>query len=501
MEHDKLIAMVRRFPDKPGVYLMHDESGKAIYIGKAKSLRKRVSSYFRHRNFASPRLARLVSDIADISTIRTESEAEALILESRLIKHYQPFFNVDLKMGETYPYIRITDEDFPRAQVTRYKQDDGSLFIGPFVKVRDLRGLLRLAERYFPLRTCSIPMRSDTVPVRDRPCMRHTLGRCLAPCVGYCTESGYRERVADVALLLQGRGSDLVERLRKRMDAAALRMDFEEAAHFRDTIRAIWRVSRQRLSSSANAGEDWTPLQRLAQILGLSVLPWRIDGFDISHTGGEQTVGVAVVFEQGIANPSLYRRFNIRTVDDVDDFRSMEETLLRRYKKCIEAQEPLPQLILIDGGPVQLDFAMRSLETLGLGKIAAVALAKREEELFVPGAEEPIRLDRSDPGLRLLQRVRDEAHRFAITSHRRRRDKKFTRSALEDIPGIGKNRASQLLSRVGSVRALSAMSAEELAAIPGVGFVLARRIADALGISPEENNPGYTGDTLEARNS
>lgn len=499
MERESLLAMVRRFPDKPGVYLMHDAEGKTIYIGKAKSLRKRVSSYFRHQHFASPRLARLVAEISDISTIRTESEAEALILESRLIKHYQPFFNVELKMGEAYPYIRITQEDFPRALVTRFKQDDGSLYLGPFVGVRDLRGLLRLVERYFPLRTCSLPMRADTPPVRERPCMRHALGRCLGPCVKLCTEAEYRERVADVVLLLQGRGVDLVERLRKRMDAAARRMDFEEAARFRDTIRAIWRVSRQRLSSTTTAGEDWAPLQRLQHVLGLSVLPWRIDGFDISHTGGEQTVGVVVVFEQGVSNPSFYRRFNIRTVEGIDDFHSMEETLLRRYRKCLEAQEPLPQLILIDGGPVQLDFAGRALESLGLSSIATVALAKREEELYLPGRKDPIRLGRTDPGLKLLQRVRDEAHRFAITSHRRRRGKKFTRSTLEDIPGIGKNRASQLLSRFGSMRALMTLSARELAAVPGVGPVLANRIAEALGMSTAEDSQDISEETVEAR--
>lgn len=497
MDRGELLAMTRRFPDKPGVYLMHDEQGQTIYIGKAKSLRRRVSSYFRHRTYASPRLARLVNDIRDISTIRTESEAEALILESRLIKHYQPFFNVDLKMGETYPYIRITAEDFPRALVTRFKGSDDSLYIGPFVKVGDLRGLLRLAERYFPLRTCSIPMTKESVPVRERPCMRHTLGLCLAPCVKLCTEGEYRERVADVALLLQGRGVDLVDRLHKRMDAASRALKFEEAARFRDTIRAIWRVSRQRLSMTTTAGEDWAPLSRLGQILGLSVLPWRIDGFDISHTGGGDTVGVAVVFEQGLPNPSLYRRFNIRTVRDVDDFRSMEETLKRRYDKCLEAQEPLPQLILIDGGPVQLDFACRALGALGLGDIPVVALAKREEEIYTPGEKTPIKLDLADLGLRLLQRVRDEAHRFAVTSHRKRRNRKFTRSTLEDIPGIGKNRASQLLSRFGGMEAICSLTERELAAVPGVGPVLAGRIVSALTMRCDEDN-SYE-NTVEAR--
>ncbi|MDR3254100.1 MAG: excinuclease ABC subunit UvrC [Synergistaceae bacterium] len=478
--------MIRKFPDKPGVYLMHDCGGNTIYIGKAKSLKKRVSSYFRHTGFALPRLAKLVSEITDISTIRTESDAEAMILESRLIKMYQPFFNVEMKTGERYPFIKITQEDFPRVVVTRNRLDDGSVYIGPFVKVRALRELLRLAERYFALRTCATALYAEKPPSRERVCMRHTLGLCLGPCVKNCTEAAYRERVADLVLLLQGKGADLANRLHKRMDAAARRLEFEDAARLRDTIRAIWRVSRQRLSTpgmSDEEGRDWSPLKRLQEALALSLLPWRIDGFDISHTAGESTVGVVVVFEQGVANNSLYRRFNIKTVDDIDDFRSMEETLSRRYKKCIESQEPLPQLIMIDGGPVQLDFARRALLSLGLESIPMVALAKREEELFVPDRKEPIRLGLDDPGLKLLQRVRDEAHRFAITSHRKRRDKKFGRSSLEDIPGLGKNRVAQLLSRFGSMRAIAKLERGELAAVPGVGPVLAERIINALDIS------------------
>ena len=488
MDRESLIKMVRRFPDKPGVYLMHDEGGRTIYIGKAKSLRKRVSSYFRQGSFASPRLAKLVSQIVDISTIRTESDAEAMILESRLIKLYQPFFNVELKMGERYPFIKITQEDYPRALVTRFKQDDGAVYVGPFVKTRDLRALLRLAERYFPLRTCGLTLEKGKKPARERPCMRHTLGLCLAPCVYPEVEPKYRERVADLILLLQGRGADLANRLHKRMDAAAGRLEFEEAARLRDTIRSIWRVNRQRLSAPAmseDSRDDWIPLKRLQEVLGLPLLPWRIDGFDISHTGGDNTVGVVVVFEQGIANNSLYRKFNIKTVPGIDDFRSMEETVERRYKRVLESEEPLPQLILIDGGPVQLDFARRALHTLKLDKVAAAALAEREEELFVPGSSEPIRLDRHDPGLRLLQRVRDEAHRFAVSSHRQKREKKFSKSALEDIPGMGKNKVAQLLSRFGSVRAIAKLDEKELATVPGVGPVLAARVLKALDISAD----------------
>ena len=485
MDNESLLKMVRRFPDKPGVYIMHGEGGGALYIGKAKSLKKRVSSYFRHATFASPRLNRLVSDIRDISTIRTENEAEAMILESRLIKLYEPYYNVKLKMGERYPFIKITNEDFPRAIVTRHKLSDGAVYMGPFVHAGQLRGLLRISERYFPLRVCSLPLKAGAIH-RERPCMRHMLGLCLAPCAGNCAETKYRERVADLIMLLQGRGADLSGRLHKRMDAAARRLEFEEAARLRDTIRAIWRVNRQRLATPAMSGEnsnDWIPLKRLQEALGLRTLPWRIDGFDISHTAGENTVGVVVVFEQGIPNNSLYRRFNIKTVEGADDFRSMEETLSRRYKRCVESQEPMPQLILIDGGPVQLDFALSALDSLGLAQIPAVSLAKREEEIFLPDKKEPLRLDSNDPGLLLLQRIRDEAHRFAVSSHRQSREKKFSRSVLEDIPGMGKNRVAQLLSRCGSVRAIARLRQDELAAIPGVGPILAERVAKALDVT------------------
>ena len=368
LNKEELIKFVKGFPDRPGVYLMRDENGEIIYVGKAKSLRKRVSSYFRHTH-ASPRLNKLVDTIRDISTMRTESEIEALILENRLIKLYQPFFNVDLKMNERYAYIKITAEKHPRIIVTRVKMDDGAVYIGPYVRVSEVRALLRLVERYLPLRSCG---GAEAKPQNGRPCMKYSLGRCLAPCCGLCTENEYRDRVADVALLLQGHGAELVERLRKRMDKAAREMKFEEAAHLRDTIRAIWRVSRQQNTiPEIPSGKDnfWEVLNSMQRVFNLPVLPWRIDGFDISHSAGNFTVGVAVVFEQGYPNPSLYRKFNIRTVEGIDDFRSMKETLTRRYKRCLEGQEPLPQLILIDGGPVQLEFAMQALDDLGIHNI------------------------------------------------------------------------------------------------------------------------------------
>ncbi|MGD9667074.1 MAG: GIY-YIG nuclease family protein [Synergistaceae bacterium] len=481
LKREDLLNHIKAFPDKPGVYMMRDPDGKIIYVGKAKSLKKRVSSYFRHSNFASPRLRKLVDTISDISTIRTETEIEALILENRLIKLYQPFFNVDLKMNERYAYIKVTSEKFPRLVVTRHKQDDGAVYIGPFVRVSEVRELLRLIERYLPLRYCKGKITEPNKKIR--PCMRHSLGHCLAPCAGLCTENEYRERAADVIMMLQGKGLELVEKLRKKMDRSAQNLEFEEAASLRDTIRAIWRVSRQRNNiPEIEAGRDnfWETLNRLQDVLKLPMLPWRIDGFDISHTAGKETVGVVVVFEQGYPNTSLYRRFNIKTVEGIDDFRSMKETLLRRYKRCMDGQEPMPQLILIDGGPVQLEFAMEALKELEIIGIPIISLAKENEEIYIPDQKEPICLDHTDPALRLLQHVRDESHRYAITSHRTARGKNFRRSKLEDVPGVGRTKAAQLITKFGSTRAIMDTAEEDLASAPGIGRTLAKRIQQHL---------------------
>lgn len=478
---ESIKAKMRSLPNRPGVYLFHGEDGTVLYVGKAKSLRKRVGSYFRHRHFASPRLHKLVQSIRDLSFIRTGSEAEALVVEARLIKKYQPFFNVELKMGERYPYVRVTAEAFPRLVITRHREDDGSVYVGPFTKVGELRQLLRLIERYFPLRTCSADFSRG--PIRDRPCVRHALGRCSGPCAGMISQSVYQETVADVLLLLQGNAADLVERLRRRMDRLAGCMEFEEAAKIRDTIRAIWRFTRQRISLALKDDLDsdtWKTLLRLQDILKLQTLPWRIDGFDISHMSGHETFGVAVVFEQGVANPSLYRRFGIKTQEGIDDFRSINETVSRRYSRVLEGEEPLPQLILIDGGPQQLRFAGEALKDLGLEDLPRVALAKREELLFLPDREAPLRLSLDDPALQLLQRVRDEAHRFAITTHRAGRNRRLSRSVLEDAPGIGKKRAAMLLGKFGSVQRIVALKPEELALVPGIGLATARKILNYL---------------------
>lgn len=490
LKREELLQHIKKFPEKPGVYLMRDSDDNIIYVGKAKSLKKRVSSYFRHANFASPRLRKLVETISDISTIRTESEIEALILENRLIKLYQPFFNVDLKMNERYAFIKVTPEKFPRLVVTRVRTEDGGIYIGPFVRVAEVRELLRLIERYLPLRSCSGDISRQK---QLRPCMKYSLGRCLAPCFGLCTESEYKDRAADVLMLLQGHGAELVEKLRKKMDLASKKLAFEEAARLRDTVRAIWRVSRQRntIPDIPSAEENyWATLNSMQKIFKLPILPWRIDGFDISHTSGNQTVGVVVVFEQGYPNTSLYRRFNIKSVEGIDDFRSMKETLTRRYQHCLDGQEPLPQLILIDGGPVQLEFAIAALDELNIKNIPIISLAKEFEEVYIPNVSEPVRLDYTDPVLRLLQHVRDESHRYAITSHRAARGKSFRRSILEDIPGIGRAKAAHLITMFGSARAISGLDEDVLAAAPGIGRALAKRIKERLKTRDDNGEEG-----------
>jgi excinuclease ABC subunit C len=492
---ERITKLLKKLPDRPGVYLMRDAAGEVIYVGKAKSLKKRVSSYFRHDSFASPRLRKLVQSIEDISVIRTESEVEALILEAKLIRKYSPFFNVDLKMSDRYPYIKITRELFPRIVVTRQRGKDDALYFGPYVSAGDVRSLLRLIERYFPLRICARDIDASTPEKNGRPCLHYSLGRCLGPCAGLVSPGEYRERVDDVILLLQGQSSEVVERLRKRMDRAAKSLAFEEAARLRDTIRAIWRITRQRITSPLREdfdGDMWQCLNRLQQELRLPVIPWRIDGFDISHMSGRETYGVVVVFEQGSPNTSLYRRFRIKTVEGVDDFRSLEETVTRRYGQSLKGSEPLPQLVLIDGGPVQLEFARKALDALGLKDLPAVSLAKQEELIYHTPGEEPLRLDFGDSALRLLQRVRDESHRFAIESHRASRSARLRRSVLEEVPGIGRHRAAQLLGRFGSVRNMAAMAAEELATVPGIGPAMAERILSVLkenagGIEQEKN--------------
>ena len=484
---EKISAILKTLPERPGVYLMRDIDGKIIYVGKAKKLKRRVSSYFRHSH-SSPRLRKLVELIEDISTIRTETEAEALIVEAKLIRRYSPFFNVELKMSDKYPYVKITNEDYPRIEITRHKSDDGAVYLGPFVDAGNIRNLMRLAERYFPLRVCRSKISPDS---KKRPCVEYSLGRSMGACSGLCSLSEYRERVADLILLFEGKQPELVERLRERMNQSAKKLEFEKAARYRDTIRAVWKLSRQKISSALQEdldNETWKVLNRVQELLGLEVLAWRIDAFDISHTHGHDTYGCCVVFEQGRPSPNLYRRFKIRSLPDgeINDFESIYETVKRRYAHVMENSEPAPQLAVIDGGPGQLEYAQRAIRELGYD-LPMIALAEREEIIFTPDSSEPLRLGRDDPALQLFQRLRDEVHRYAITTHRNAREKRMRHSRLFEIDGIGRKKSAELLVKFGSAKRISELGVDDLMTVKGIGEKLAVKILEALkNHSPEK---------------
>ena len=604
-------------PTKPGVYLMKDDQGQILYVGKAVNLRARVRSYFHASAGHSPKIKRLASSIATVDFIVTASELEALILESSLIKRHKPKYNVRLKDDKRYPYIKITwQEDFPRVLIVRRMEQDGARYFGPFTAAWAVQQTLHTLRPVFPYLTCN-----RTISGQDeRACLYLDIGRCLGPCVGAVDREEYRTMIDGLCRFLEGKADEIVSDLAARMKAAAEAWDFEQAARYRDQLAAIQRViERQKIVSAAMADQDviafaradgdacvqvffirrgrligreyfvldgtaeesdteivasfvkqfydeaayvppeillpheideamiiqeWLRNRRgnkvllkvprrgqkrelvamatenaaetlkhlrsqwladegkqaaavaaLQEHLGLPGPPNRIECYDISTIQGSATTGAMVVFVKGVPRKSDYRRFKIRTVVGNDDYASMKEMLRRRFRRLGEANlqtemapggqksswDLLPDLLVVDGGKGQLNVALEVLDEFGLrDQVAAVGLAKQEEEIFVPGQAEPIRLPRTSEGLYLIQRVRDEAHRFAITYHRHVRRKGTLVSQLDGVPGIGPRRRSALLKHFGSLEAIRAASVEELAAVPGMTRPAAEQLKASL---------------------
>ncbi len=580
---DELAEKLSHLPDKPGVYLMKDAHGRIIYVGKAVNLKNRVRSYFQASRGHSPKTLALVARIADLETIVTASEIEALILECNLIKKHRPKYNISLRDDKSFPYVKVTvNEPFPQVYVTRRVVKDGARYFGPYTDAGAVHETIVLVRRLFPLRTC----RKLDAP---RPCLQHHIKRCLAPCAGKVDELTYGEMVRAVLLLLEGRSDDVVKELRRRMAAAAAGLEFERAARLRDQVAAVEKVVEKQnivtgagdqdavgLARSAagtcvqvffirsgklvgrehfllNGGEDeddeaalaafvkqyysqatfiprevLLPLAlpeqellaewlsglkggrvrveapkrgtkrdlvvmaadnaaivlkeqadrlaadvgrtagaaaELAEYLGLPETPARIECYDISHIQGAETVASMVVFEDGAANKDEYRRYKLQTVEGKpDDFRSMAEVLGRRFR---DAAGPLPGLVIIDGGKGQLSAALEVIRGLGF-TMPVVGLAKEFEHIFREGESEPLILPRNSQALFLVQRIRDEAHRFAITYHRKLRARRNLVSVLDHVSGIGPARRKALWEHFGSMAKIKAAGVEELAAAPGM---------------------------------
>ncbi len=601
MVSDVLQAKLQLVPDKPGVYLFKDQGGKTIYIGKAKSLRSRVRSYFQSSRTVDTKTQVLTRHIADLDYATTDSEVEALILESTLVKKHKPRFNVNLKDDKAFLHIKLTvQEPFPRVLLTRRVLHDGALYFGPYLPASLARNTVKIINRHFLLRTCDIKIDGKL----DRPCLEYYIKRCLGPCVeGLCSARDYRQAVQDVILLLEGRNEELIESLSSKMTEAAERQMFEAAAFYRDRIQMVKDLAEKQkmvmsgvadvdvfafhrqggyvalqlftlrqgrvvgkrefywedleffhpaqflsdalqqyyLSAGFIPSEIYVPsppedeelisewltgrrlpgrrrvriispkrgekakllrlvqenarvafetrfrvhkpqkqliLERLQKELRLSELPERIEAFDISNIQGAESVASMVVCAGGMMQPSEYRKFRIKTVAGANDFASIYEAVKRRYTRVIDEGGPLPNLILIDGGKGQLHSAYQALGELGLDDRGLASIAKREELIFVEGQEEPIHIDQSSAVLHLVQEVRDEAHRFAVTYHRKRRSMRDFASDLDDIPGIGETRRRLLLKTFGSIKRIREATIDEMT--PLVGEKLARTIKERL---------------------
>jgi excinuclease ABC subunit C len=417
-------AKVREFPQTPGVYLMKDAAGRVIYVGKAKNLRARAGSYFLKAAALDRRTAELVREIADIDFLEAESEVDALLAEARLVKDVQPKFNQELKDDKTFPYLEIyTREDFPRVEFTREPSERGTKLYGPFASASGLRGAIQVLQKIFKFRTCSLDIDEGDEKWRwFRPCLLASINQCTAPCNLRISKEEYRRDINRLKMFLEGKKSSLLKQMREEMAGAAKELRFEQAARLRDEIRMLETLDeRGELDTHVQPEVFYIDpkkgLAGLKKVLKLAETPRVIEGVDIAHLGGDETVASLVQFIDGLPFKPGYKRFKIRSVAGVDDFASIHEVVARRFQRLDAEGEAFPNLLLIDGGKGQLNAGLAAFEALGIQPPAVISLAKREEEIFVAGAEEPLRLSRHAYALRLLQYVRDEAHRFAQHYH------------------------------------------------------------------------------------
>ncbi len=422
-KNEKLLAKARELSEGPGIYIMRDKNGTEIYVGKAKNLRRRVSSYFQKRDRQYKDLA-LAENIADFEYVETDSELEAFLLESRLIKDFQPRYNIMLKNNDAYPMIEVTwGEDFPRVKTAWRKEDPESRYYGPFVGAGDIKGAIAALQRIFRFRSCQRALDADNPRhFGQRGCLNYHLKRCAGACTGRVTKEDYRKRISGLCRFLSGQKKDLISDLQKDMEQAATELRFEDAAQLRDLIDSLLTINQhpgidESLAPLNPQTEPEKGLEALKEALHLDSLPKRIEGIDIANLMGKEVVGSLVSFLDGVPFKEGYRRYRIKTVDGQDDFASIAEVVRRRYGKMAAEGTEFPDIILIDGGKGQLGAAAAAMREVGATPKVLMSLAKQEETPFLAGQSEPLPISRRNAGLKLLMYVRDESHRFAQHYH------------------------------------------------------------------------------------
>jgi excinuclease ABC subunit C len=434
MPNAALKKKIAELPDKPGVYLMKDARGVVIYIGKAKSLRDRVGSYFREASGdARTKLFSMVPQIADVEYLEAESEVDALLMEARLIKDVQPKYNENLRDSKLYPYLEITrSEEFPGVYVTRQRDNPRNKFYGPFTEARGLRQAVQLLQRAFRFRTCTLDIRADDPKRRfSRPCLLYYIERCTGPCAALVSREDYLAQIEHFQRFLEGKRQRVLRALDEEMRLASQALDYEKAARLRDQVRALESLAKRGemdFFPEATAPPIVNPregLEQLQELLKLPRLPRTIDGVDVSNLSGEDAVGSVVTFVDGRPFKSGYRRFHIRTVTGIDDYAMIGEIIARRFRRLKEEETPFPDLLLIDGGKGHLHAALEALRAVQARPTCVLSIAKREEIVYHGEPPAELRLDSRSLALRVLQYVRDEAHRFSVHYHHILRGKKL----------------------------------------------------------------------------
>jgi excinuclease ABC subunit C len=496
-ERPDVMPKVRDLPHQPGVYLFKDRFSRVIYVGKARDLHKRVSQYFhpsrQHR--ADPKTQALLESIWDLEAHTVKSEPESLLLEGKLIKEYRPRYNVSFRDDKRFLLVKVNLNDpFPRFQLSRVKKDDGARYFGPFPHAGSLRKTLTLLRRKFHIRTClpDIPGEVDF-----RHCLQHIIKNCSAPCVNKITRAGYLAQVNQACDFLDGASGEMLAEFKAEMEKAAARLDFERAAEIRNLLSDLKKTTRptkrfaRRFDTTLKPADDTLALQ---EALGLAEPLRIIECFDISNISTTHKVASMVCFREGRPDRENYRRYRIKGVEGQDDFASMAEVVRRRYSRVLNEGIRKPSLIVVDGGKGQLSSALRELKTLGLDDLPIIGLAKEREEIFRPGVSEPLVIDHSSGAIRLLQRIRDEAHRFANGYHQILMKQRVSESVLDDCPGVSENRKKLLLRHFGSIEKLRHATAEEICAIEGIGPKLAETLVEFFaklkrkGPQPEEES-------------